>query len=174
MIEDKYINHNLDGAELRWYNYLIKDKGGIMNALMFLLKGLDCTKIYPDGSRPVQTINYGYRTDIAGFIYLNNKLAEENPECDIDFYAKLVQRHEENLSFEKDNPPIYYKGKQRISTRSTRRTAEIADIFTGEKSQVDVGTRRVVRPKDNVATRKAKALSSKSISFAFDNFKISK
>lgn len=174
MIEDKYINHNLDGVELRWYNYLIKDKGSIMNALMFLLKGLDCTKVYPDGSRPVQTINYGYRTDIAGFIYLNNKLAEENPECNIDFYAKLVQRHEENLSFEKDNPPVYYSSKQRTSSRSNRRTAEIADIFTGEKSKVDVGSGKIIKSKENAATRKAKALSDKSISFAFGNFKINK
>ena len=96
------------------------------------------------------------------------------PECEVDFYDKLVTRHEENLSFETNNPPIHYTGKSRTSTRSSRRTAEIADIFTGEKSTVDVGSGRVIRPKDNAATRKAKALKDKSISFAFNNFKVNK
>ena len=173
MIEDKYIG-NLDAQDKRWFDFLVKDKGGAPIALNSLLHDLDCTRVYKDGSRPIQTINYGYKRDIAGFIYIYNKFCEEYPECKVDYYAKLVARHEENLSFEKDNPPIYYKGKQRASSGSNRRTAEIKDIFTGEKSQVDVGTGRIVRPKSNAATRKAKALSDKSVSFAFGNFKINK
>lgn len=173
IIEDKYIGE-LDFQDKKWFDYLIKYKGGEINALNSLLHDLDCTRVYKDGSRPVQTIDYGYKRDIAGFIYIYNKLCEINPECDIDYYAKLVNRHEENLSFEKDNPPIYYKKQQRTSNRSSRRTAEIEDIFTHEKSQVDVGTGRVVRPRNNAETRKAKALSTKSVSFAFSNFKINK
>lgn len=173
MIEDKYIE-TLDAQDIRWYEYLIKWKGSEIVALNCLLHDLDCTKIYADGSRPVQTINYGYKRDVAGFIYINNKLCEKYPDIDIDYYAKLVNRHEENLNFEKDNPPIYYKSKQRASGRNNRRTAEIADIFTGEKSTVDVGSGKVIKPKDNAATRKAKALKDKSINFAFNNFKVSK
>ena len=173
MIEDKYIG-TLDAQDKRWYDYLIRSKGGEIAALYFLLKGLDCSRVYPDGSRPMQTINYAYRTDIAGFIYINNQLTKRMPECEVDFYDKLVTRHEENLSFETNNPPIHYTGKSRTSTRSNRRTAEIADVFTGEKSTVDVGSGRVIRPKDNAATRKAKALKDKSISFAFNNFKVNK
>ena len=173
MIEDKYIGI-LDAQDKRWYDYLIRSKGGEIAALYFLLKGLDCSRVYPDGSRPMQTINYAYRTDIAGFIYINNQLTQRMPECEVDFYDKLVTRHEKNLSFETNNPPIYYKGKQRTSSRNNRKTAEIADVFTGEKSTVDVGSGRVVRPKENANTRKAKALSDKSINFAFGNFKINK
>lgn len=173
MIDDKYIGQ-LDAQDKRWFDYLIKYKGSEIVALNSLLHDLDCTRIYKDGSRPVQTINYGYKRDIAGFIYIYNKFCESYPECNIDYYTKLVNRHEENLSFEKDNPPIYYKKQQRTSSRSNRRTAEIADIFTGEKNQVDVGTGRVVRPRNNAETRKAKALSTKSVSFAFSNFKINK
>ena len=69
MIEDKYIG-KLDAQDKRWYDYLIRSKGGEIAALYFLLKYLDCSRIYTDGSRPMQTINYAYRTDIAGFIYL--------------------------------------------------------------------------------------------------------
>lgn len=173
MIEDKYIG-TLDAQDKRWYDYLIRTKGGEIAALYFLLKGLDCSRIYPDGSRPMQTINYAYRTDIAGFIYINNQLTQRMPECEVDFYDKLVTRHEENLNFETNNPPIYYSKKQRTSTRSSRRTAETEDIFSGEKSTIDVGTGRVVRPRDNATVRKAKALKDKSISFAFNNFKVNK
>ena len=94
MIEDKYIGI-LDAQDKRWYDYLIRSKGGEIAALYFLLKGLDCTRIYPDGSRPMQTINYAYRTDIAGFIYINNQLLERMPECEVDFYDKLVTRMKE-------------------------------------------------------------------------------
>lgn len=173
MIEDKYIGE-LDNQDIRWFNYLIKWKGGEINALNSLLHDLNCTKIYKDNIRPVQTINYGYKRDIAGFIYIYNKLCESYPECDVDYYAKLVTRHEENLNFEKNNPPIYYRTKQRASSRNNRRTAEIADIFTGEKSTVDAGSGKIIKSKENAAARKAKALSDKSISFAFGNFKINK
>lgn len=173
MIDDKYIG-KLDAQDIRWYEFLIRDKGGEITALNTLLHDLDCTRVYKDGSRPMQTIHYGYRCNIAGFIYIYNKLCEKYPDLDVDYYAKLAKRHEENLDFEKLNPPIYYKSKQRGSGGSNRRTAEIADIFTGEKSKVDVGSGKIIKPKENAATRKAKALSDKSISFAFGNFKINK
>lgn len=173
MIDSKYIE-KLEDVDIRWYNYLIKYKGGEHNALKSLLKDLDCTKIYNNGQRPMQTINYGYRADIAGFIYIYNKLIEKEPNCDINYIDKLVNRHEQNINFEKTNPPIYYTSKQTRSRTNNRRTAEITDIFSGEKSQVDVGTGKIIKPKNNSATRKAKALSNKSISFAFGNFKINK
>lgn len=173
MIEDKYIIE-LDNQDKRFFDYLIKEKGGEITALNSLLHDLDCTRVYANNVRPAQTINYGYRRDISGYIYIYNKLCEKFPDINIDYYAKLIARHEENLSFEENNPPIYYKGKQRTSSRNNRKTAEIEDIFTGEKSTVDVGSGRVVRPKENANTRKAKALSDKSINFAFGNFKINK
>lgn len=173
MIEDKYIG-TLDAQDKRWYDYLIKSKGGEIAALYFLLKSLDCTRIYPDGSRPMQTIGYPYRTDIAGFIYINNQLIKRMPECEVDFYDKLVARHEENLSFEEHNPPIYYSKQCRTSSRSSTRTAKITDMFSGEESTVDVGSGKIIKSKENSATRKAKALKDKSISFAFNNFKVNK
>ena len=173
MIEDKYIG-TLDAQDKRWYDYLIKSKGGEIAALYFLLKGLDCSKVYPDGSRPMQTINYNYRTDIAGFIYINNQLTKRMPECEVDFYDKLVARHEENLSFEEYNPPIHYIKQCRTSNRSSTRTAKITDIFSGEESTVDVGSGKIIKAKENSAVRKAKALKDKSISFAFNNFKVNK
>lgn len=177
MIEDKYIG-KLDAQDKRWYDYILynKHKGNEIGALEEILKDLDCTRIYPDGSRPVQTINYGYRTDIAGFIYIYNILCKNNPEYkDIDYYAKLVNRHEQNLSFEENNPPIIYHRKQsRTSSRSVIRTAKTKDIFTGEERTVDVGINNVVKERNNAAIRKAKALNDRTVNFAFNNFKVSK
>lgn len=172
-IDDNYIGE-LDSQDIRWFDYLINSKGGEVVALNALLHDLDCTRIYDDGSRPVQTINYGYKRDIAGFIYINNRIKDIAHKIYLEYNYKLVNRHEDNLNFEKNNPPIYYRTKQRTSGRSNRRTAEIADIFTGEKSTVDVGSGKTIKPKENAATRKAKALNDKSINFAFNNFKVNK
>lgn len=173
MIEDKYIG-TLDAQDKRWYDYLIRSKGGEIAALYFLLKGLDCTRIYPDGSRPMQTINYAYRTDIAGFIYINNQLTKRMPECEVDFYDKLVTRHEENLSFEEHNRPVSYTKKSRASGGSSTRTFKSKDLFTGEQTVIKESSVSNGNKKENAASRKAKALKDKSISFAFNNFKINK
>ena len=173
MIDNKYIG-KLDAQDIRWYDHLLhnKHKGNECGALDDLLHSLDCTKVY-DCGRPMQTINYGYRTDIAGYLYILDKL-EYNKELHDKYLDKLYIRHEENLNFEKHTPPVHYSAKQRTSSRNNRRTAEIADIFTGEKSTVDVGSGRIVKPKENAAIRKAKALNERSVSFAFNNFKVNK
>ena len=173
MIEDKYIE-TLDASDKRWFDYMIKWKGSEVAALYCLLHYLDCSRIYPDGSRPVQTINYGYRRDISGYIYIYNKLLEKCPNCEIDYYAKLIALHEENLNFEKDNPPIYYSRKSRTGGKSTERTTRAKDMFSDNTLDVTTGSAKTVRPKENASTRKAKALKDKSISFAFNNFKINK
>lgn len=174
MIDNKYIG-TLDAQDKRWYDYILhtKHKGNETGALEELLKSLDCTRIY-DCGRPMQTINYGYRTDIAGYYYILEKL-EYNKDLQNIYLNKLYNRHVENLNFEKDNPPVRYTStKQRTSRRNTNKTAKITDMFTGEKTTIDVGSGKVVRPKENAATRKAKALNNKSVSFAFNNFKVDK
>lgn len=173
MIEDKYVG-KLDNQDIRWFDYLIKSKGSCPAALNSLLHDLNCTRVYPDGSRPVMSINYGYRRDIAGYFYVLEKLKNVNEETANFYLDKLIVRHEENLNFEKDNPPINYQTKQRRSSGNITRTAKIKDMFTGEEASVDVGSGKVIRPKENAATRKAKALADRTVSFAFNNFKVSK
>ena len=173
MTDSKYIG-KLDSQDKRWYDYVIRWKGSDSNALDFLLKYLDCSRIYEDGSRPIMTNYYSYRTDISGYLYILQNIENCNPTLAEEYKNKLIKLHEENLDFEKLNPPIVYKSKQRTSSRSDRRIAEIENIFTGEKSKIDVGSGKIIKPKENAATRKAKALSDKSVNFAFGNFKISK
>lgn len=172
MIEDKYFT-NLDAQDKRWYDYLVKDNGGITEALDFILKGLDCSVIYKDGSRPMMTINYAYRTDISGFLYLLDKISSDKV-LTTEYTNKLIALHEKNLSFEETNKPVYYSAKSRKVSRSSSRTAKTKDLFTGAETQIDVGGTTTHKGQDNRATRKAKALKDKSISFAFNNFKINK
>ena len=44
------------------------------DAIESYIKDLDCTIIYPDGSRPRQTINYGYRITLSSIEYILDKL----------------------------------------------------------------------------------------------------
>lgn len=173
MIDDKYIG-KLDAQDIRWFDYLLRDKGSEIVALNSLLHDLDCTRVYKDGSRPMQTINYGYKHNIGGYIYIYNKLCEQFPNIEIDYYAKLVARHEENLNFEKEHGVIYYKKESTRSVRTTKRNDESKDMFTGETISVRTGVAKAVKPKDNARTRKARALSERTINFAFGNFKVSK
>ena len=130
---------------------------------------MDCSIIYPnDNGRRCQTIDFGYRRDIAGYLYILDKITY-NEDIRNKYYNKLVNRHEENLSFEEHNPPVHYSKQRRTSSRSSTRTATITDMFSGKESTVDVGSGKVIKPKENAATRKAKALKDKSISFAFNN-----
>lgn len=173
MINEKYIG-TLDNADKRWYNYVIHWQGEETKALDFLLKHLDCTRIYKDGSRPVMTNHYCYRTDIAGFMYILNNIKEFNPKLAEEYLNKLVNLHEKNLSFEKDTHPINYSKKPRVSRGNGDRKITVTNMYTGEQDTVIERGEKVVKAKENTSSRKARILSDKSISFAFNNFKISK
>lgn len=175
MIDKKYIG-KLDAQDKRWYDFVLytQHKGNESAALDNLLYWMDCSVIYPNNiGRRCQTVDYGYRRDIAGYLYILDKITYSEDIRD-KYYNKLVNRHEENLSFEEHNPPVHYSKQPRTSSRSSTRTAKITDMFTGKESTVDVGSGKVIKPKENAATRKAKALKDKSISFAFNNFKVNK
>ena len=174
MIDSKYIGI-LDAQDKRWYDSMLhnKYKGDERGALEEILKDLDCTRIY-DCGRPAQTINYGYRRDIGAYYYILENIKDNKPLYE-EYLNKLYTRHAENLSFEEGTPPIRYnKTKQRTSRGTTNRTATIKDVFTGAETKVDVGSGKVIKPRENATSRKAKALKDKSISFAFNNFKVNK
>lgn len=72
----------LDDRDIRYINYVI-DKSTMADAIESYIKDLDCTTIYPDGSRPRQTINYGYRITLSSIEYILDKLylvLEHHPE----------------------------------------------------------------------------------------------
>ena len=109
----KGYEEKLDDRDIRYINYII-DKSTMADAIESYIKDLDCTTIYPDGSRPRQTINYGYRITLSSIEYILDKLylvLEHHPEkaqSYIDYRNSIIKRiidiHEKNLDFERRNP----------------------------------------------------------------------
>lgn len=164
----------LDSSDIRWFDYLINEKGNEEKALDSILNELDCTKVYNDGSRPMMTINYGYRRNIAGFLYILDNIKNYDVNLAEEYYNKLIARHEENHTFEKNNPVVYYSTKSTRSIKSNKATTKAKDIFSDNTLNITESGAKISRVRENSNTRKARALKDKSISFAFNNFKISK
>ena len=171
----------LNNSDIAWANHLVKEKGNIDGAINDLFEDMDCTTIYPDGSRPRQTINFGYYRAISLILYLLNKFKGEcnddtNAQIKIQTYiSRLCKTHDENINFEKDHEPIRYKGKSRVSRKRNLNHNKTKEMFTGETIDVGTGIAKLVKPKkESISSRKNKILSSKSISFAFNNFKTNK
>ena len=109
----KGYEEKLDDRDIRYINYVI-DKSTMADAIESYIKDLDCTIIYPDGSRPRQTINYGYRITLSSIEYILDKaylILEHHPEkaqSYIDYRNSIIKRiidiHEKNLDFERRNP----------------------------------------------------------------------
>ena len=109
----KGYEEKLDDRDIRYINYII-DKSTMADAIESYIKDLDCTTIYPDGSRPRQTINYGYRITLSSIEYILDKaylILEHHPEkaqSYIDYRNSIIKRiidiHEKNLDFERRNP----------------------------------------------------------------------
>lgn len=172
----KGYEEKLDNRDIRYINYVI-DKSTMTDAIESYIKDLDCTIIYPDGSRPRQTINYGYRITLSSIEYILDKLylvLEHHPEkaqSYIDYRNSIIKRiidiHEKNLDFERRNLVRYYSKEPRKRTRSSNRVNQSKDVFTGKP--IDV-----IKPKkETIAQRKAKLLGGKAVSFAFNGLKIS-
>lgn len=173
----KGYEEKLDDRDIRYINYVI-DKSTMADAIESYIKDLDCTTIYPDGSRPRQTINYGYRITLSSIEYILDKaylILEHHPEkaqSYIDYRNSIIKRiidiHEKNLDFERRNPVRYY------SKESRKRTRQSKDVFTGKPIDVSTGIAKAIKPKkETIAQRKAKLLGGKAVSFAFNGLKIS-
>lgn len=161
----KGYEEKLDNRDIRYINYVI-DKSTMADAIESYIKDLDCTTIYPDGSRPRQTINYGYRITLSSIEYILDKaylILEHHPEkaqSYIDYRNTIIKRiidiHEKNLDFERRNPVRYYSKKPRKSI------------------DVSTGIAKAIKPKkETIVQRKAKLLGGKAVSFAFNDLKIS-
>lgn len=152
----KGYEEKLDDRDIRYINYVI-DKSTMADAIEFYIKDLDCTIIYPDGSRPRQTINYGYRITLSSIEYILDKLylvLEHHPEkaqSYIDYRNSIIKRiidiHEKNLDFERRNPVLYYSKKPRKRTRSASRVNQSKDVFIGKPIDVSTGIAKAIKPK---------------------------
>ena len=86
-------------------------KKGIGNYLSQQLIYLDCSRII-QGMRMMQTIGYPYQREISSYLYALETVAGNDFDFDKEWINKLLERHQANLEYEKENPPIWYGGKK--------------------------------------------------------------
>lgn len=92
---------------------------GIEKYLTQQLIYLDCSRI-KDNMRLMQTIGYPYQREISSYLYaLENQvnfLTVEDSDVSKfnkqEWIDKLLERHQANLEYEKENPPVWYGGKK--------------------------------------------------------------
>ena len=99
----------LDDSDHRMIDQRVAEKS-IQGYLNQQLIYLDCSRIL-QGMRMMQTIGYPYQREISSYLYALSGLAED-PEYEQAWLNKLLKRHQANLEYEKENPPIWYGGKK--------------------------------------------------------------
>lgn len=82
---------------------------GLNCFLEYSLKTLDCTRVWDNGMRPMQTIGYPYIHEISQFIYTVITYVEKSEQD--DWFNRLLKQHNINVEYEKTNPPKWYDKK---------------------------------------------------------------
>ena len=101
---------SLDKADCNIIDNKVAEKG-IENYLSQQLIYLDCSRIL-QGMRMMQTIGYPYQREISSYLYALETVAGNDFDFDKEWIDKLLERHQTNLEYEKENPPIWYGGKK--------------------------------------------------------------
>ena len=103
----------LEQFDIDLINKSIVEKG-IDKFLSQQLIYLDCSRII-NGMRMMQTIGYPYKVEISRYLYVLDMI--KNDKIISEYKNKLLIRHNLNLTYEKDNPPIWYDKDKIINTK---------------------------------------------------------
>lgn len=135
-IEDisKKYHTDIDDADRVMIDRRVEEKG-IEEYLNQQLVYLDCSRIL-QGMRMMQTIGYPYKREISSYVYALSGLAED-PEYEQVWINKLIERHQANLEYEKENPPIWYDGKPKKNGKRKPKTKE-GDMFPEETKKAKI------------------------------------
>lgn len=97
---------SLDDSDHKVIDKRVAEKGieGYLNQQLIYL---DCSRIIK-GMRMMQTIGYPYQREISSYLYA----LEMHAIYKHIWEDKLLERHQANLEYEKENPPIWYGGKK--------------------------------------------------------------
>ena len=98
---------------------------------------LDCTRVYKDGLRSMQTIGYPYRHAITEIVFTIKNYVEENKQN--EYFERLLKYHSNNIEYEQINSPIWYgteKDRRKYekqyncdnSSKSKRKTIKKQDV----------------------------------------------
>ena len=105
-ILDKYICP-LERFDIDIINRNILDFG-LDKVLENQFKYVDCTRTV-NGRRLSQTIGFPYMNEISRTIYLIQNFFQDTMD---EKLQKLLDIHNKNIEYEKENPPIWYGGKE--------------------------------------------------------------
>ena len=144
-IEDiiKTYHTDLDNCDRAMIDKRVEEKG-IGEYLNQQLVYLDCTRVI-DGMRMMQTIGYPYKREITSYMYALKKYYE-NRDCPLDINEqeeyqydidRLIERHQANLEYEKENPPVWYDGKTKKNNKRKSKTKE-GDMFPEETKKAKI------------------------------------
>ena len=101
---------SLDDSDHKMIDQRVAEKG-IEGYLNQQLVYLDCSRII-QGMRMMQTIGYPYQREISSYLYALETVAGNDFDFDKEWIDKLLERHQANLEYEKENPPVWYGGKK--------------------------------------------------------------
>lgn len=87
---------------------------GIDKFLSQQLIYLDCSRII-NGMRMMQTIGYPYKVEVSRYLYVLDIIEDDKKIS--EYKNKLLTRHNLNLVYEKDNPPILYDNEKIVNTK---------------------------------------------------------
>ena len=101
---------SLDDSDHKMIDKRVAEKGieGYLNQQLIYL---DCSRIIK-GMRMMQTIGYPYQREISSYLYALETVAVNDFDLDEEWINKLLKRHQANLEYEKENPPVWYGGKK--------------------------------------------------------------
>lgn len=103
----------LEQFDIDLINKSIVEKG-IDKFLSQQLIYLDCSRII-NGMRMMQTIGYPYKVEISRYLYALDMIKDDKTIS--EYKNNLLIRHNLNLTYEKDNPPIWYDKDKIINTK---------------------------------------------------------
>ena len=130
----KTYHTDLDEADKAMIDRRVEEKG-IEEYLNQQLVYLDCSRTL-QGMRMMQTIGYPYKREISSYVYAVSGLAED-PESEQVWIDKLIERHNANIEYEKENPPVWYDGKPKKGGKRKPKAKE-GDVFPEETKKVKI------------------------------------
>ena len=156
-IEDiaKKYHTDLDDADRAMIDRRVEEKG-VEEYLTQQLVYLDCSRVL-QSMRMMQTIGYPYKREITSYLYAVEMHAVHKHIWE----NKLIERHNANVEYEKENPPIWYDGKPKKGGKRKPKAKE-GDMFPEETK------------KAKLSKAEAKLAAKFATGVSFGSFKINK
>lgn len=166
MVDISPLNNYIDKFNTFIINFVDSEikSVGLDCYLDYQFRRLDCTNVYPNGMRAIQTIDHSYRVNITETVYI---IQNYIGECERDKYLiKLLTLHQNNLEYEKQNPPIVYKQIITKSKAKSKNNDLIEDKPKSTRSKSTTTKEKV--PKQSAAERKLAAKVAKLNTLSFN------